>query len=239
MSDKKPVYKRVLLKISGEALAGEKKTGLDFDVIRRVCEAIKTCVEMGVEIGIVVGGGNFWRGLKDGEGKIERTRADHMGMMATVMNCLALADMFEQIDVPVRVQTALTISAVAEPYIRLRAERHLSKGRVVIFGCGTGHPYFTTDTAAVLRAAEISADIILLAKNVDGVYTADPKLDPSARKIDVISYSDMLAQRLMVMDSTATSLSMDNDIPVILFALEDPVNIVRVVTGESIGTRVG
>jgi len=239
LSDKKPVYKRVLLKISGEALAGEKKTGLDFDVIRRVCEAIKTCVEMGVEIGIVVGGGNFWRGLKDGEGKIERTRADHMGMMATVMNCLALADMFEQIDVPVRVQTALTISAVAEPYIRLRAERHLSKGRVVIFGCGTGHPYFTTDTAAVLRAAEISADIILLAKNVDGVYTADPKLDPSARKIDVISYSDMLAQRLMVMDSTATSLSMDNDIPVILFALEDPVNIVRVVTGESIGTRVG
>jgi len=229
----------VLLKISGEALAGEKKTGLDFDVIRNVCEAIKTCVKLGVEIGIVVGGGNFWRGVKDGEGKIERTRADHMGMMATVMNCLALADMLEQIHVPVRVQTALSISAVAEPYIRLRADRHLRKGRVVIFGCGTGHPYFSTDTAAVLRAAEISADVILLAKNVDGVYTADPKLDPDAKKLDTISYSDMLAQRLMVMDSTATSLSMDNEIPVILFALEDPENIIRVVNGENIGTRVG
>ena len=239
MSDITPVFKRVLLKISGEALAGEKRTGLDFDVIRDVCEAIKKCVELGVEMGIVVGGGNFWRGLKDGEGKIERTRADHMGMMATVMNCLALADVLEQVNVPVRVQTALAISAVAEPYIRLRADRHLRKGRVVIFGCGTGHPYFSTDTAAVLRAAEISADVILLAKNVDGVYTADPKLDPSARKLDAISYSDMLAQRLMVMDSTATSLSMDNDIPVILFALEDPENIVRVVTGENIGTKVG
>jgi len=239
LSGIKPAYKRVLLKISGEALAGDKKTGLDFEVIRDVCEAIKTCVKLGVEIGIVVGGGNFWRGVKDGEGKIERTRADHMGMMATVMNCLALADMLEQIHVPVRVQTALSISAVAEPYIRLRADRHLRKGRVVIFGCGTGHPYFSTDTAAVLRAAEISADVILLAKNVDGVYTADPKLDPSARKLDTISYSDMLAQRLMVMDSTATSLSMDNEIPVILFALEDPENIVRVVTGENVGTRVG
>jgi len=234
-----PVYKRVLLKISGETLAGEKKTGLDFDFIRAVCEAIKTCVKLGVEIGIVVGGGNFWRGLKDGEGKIERTRADHMGMMATVMNCLALADMLEQINVPVRVQTALAISAVAEPYIRLRADRHLRKGRVVLFGCGTGHPYFSTDTAAVLRAAEISADVILLAKNIDGVYTADPKLDPNAKKLDTISYSEMLSQRLMVMDSTATSLSMDNDIPVILFALKDPENIVRVVTGENIGTRVG
>ena len=239
MSGRNPAYKRVLLKISGEALAGEKKTGLDFDVIRNVCEAIKTCVKLGVEIGIVVGGGNFWRGVKDGEGKIERTRADHMGMMATVMNCLALADMLEQIHVPVRVQTALSISAVAEPYIRLRADRHLRKGRVVIFGCGTGHPYFSTDTAAVLRAAEISADVILLAKNVDGVYTADPKLDPDAKKLDTISYSDMLAQRLMVMDSTATSLSMDNEIPVILFALEDPENIIRVVNGENIGTRVG
>jgi len=236
---KKPVYKRVLLKISGEALAGDKKTGLDFDVMRSVCAAIKTCAELGVEIGIVVGGGNFWRGLKDGEGKIERTRADHMGMMATVMNCLALADVLEQLNVPVRVQTALSMSAVAEMYIRLRADRHLKKGRVVIFGCGTGLPYFSTDTAAVLRAAEISADVILLAKNVDGIYTADPKLDPGARKLDTISYSDMLAQRLTVMDSTATSLSMDNDIPVILFALQDPENIVRVVTGENIGTRVG
>jgi len=239
MPGKKPAYKRVLLKISGEALAGEKSTGLDFDVIRKVCESIKTCVDMGVEVGIVVGGGNFWRGAKDGGGRIERTRADHMGMMATVMNCLALADVLEQVNVPVRVQTALSISAVAEPYIRLRADRHLKKGRVVVFGCGTGHPYFSTDTAAVLRAAEIGAEVILLAKNVDGVYTADPKLDPNAQKLESISYSDMLARRLMVMDSTATSMSMDNDIPVILFALEDPENIVRVVMGEKIGTRVG
>ena len=239
MAGKKPAYKRVLLKISGEVLAGDKKTGLDFDVIRSVCQAFKECVECGVELGVVVGGGNFWRGVKDGEGRIERTRSDHMGMMATVMNCLALADMLEQIDVPVRVQTALSISAVAEPYIRLRADRHLRKGRVVVFGCGTGHPYFSTDTAAVLRAAEISADVILLAKNVDGVYTADPNTDPSAKKIEKISYTDMLTSRLLVMDSTATSLSMDNDIPVILFALKDPENIVRVVCGENIGTRVG
>jgi len=239
MSGRSPAYKRVLLKISGEALAGEKKTGLDFDVLRNVCEALKECVALGVEIGVVVGGGNFWRGVKDGEGKIERTRADHMGMMATVMNCLAIADMLEQMNVPVRVQTALSISAVAEVYIRLRADRHLRKGRIVIFGCGTGNPYFSTDTAAVLRAAEIDADVILLAKNVDGVYTADPRQDPEATKIDNISYADMLSQRLTVMDSTATSLSMDNDIPVILFALEDPANIVRVVMGEKIGTRVG
>jgi len=239
MSGRNPAYKRVLLKISGEALAGDKKTGLDFDVLRNVCEALKECVALGVEIGVVVGGGNFWRGVKDGEGKIERTRADHMGMMATVMNCLAIADMLEQMNVPVRVQTALSISAVAEVYIRLRADRHLRKGRIVIFGCGTGNPYFSTDTAAVLRAAEIDADVILLAKNVDGVYTADPRQDPDAIKIDNISYADMLSQRLTVMDSTATSLSMDNDIPVILFALEDPENIVRVVMGEKIGTRVG
>ena len=239
MREKEPVYKRVLLKISGEALAGEKRFGLDFNVITSVCEAIKTCVELGVEVGIVVGGGNFWRGAQDGGGKIERTRADHMGMMATVMNSLALADTLEQIGIAVRVQTALAITAVAEPYIRLVADRHLINGRVVIFGCGTGSPYFSTDTAAVLRAAEIGADVILLAKNVDGVYTADPKLDPNAKKLDSISYSDMLAQRLAVMDSTATSLSMDNSIPVVLFALQDPQNIVRVVTGEKIGTRVG
>ncbi|MCL2662683.1 MAG: UMP kinase [Oscillospiraceae bacterium] len=239
MSARVPAYKRVLLKISGEALAGDKKTGFDFDVLRSVCEAIKECVTLGVEMGIVVGGGNFWRGVKDGEGKIERTRADHMGMMATVMNCLAIADMLEQLHVPVRVQTALSISAVAEQYIRLRADRHLRKGRVVLFGCGTGNPFFSTDTAAVLRAAEIDADVILLAKNIDGVYTADPRMDPNAIKIDAISYADMLSQRLTVMDSTATSLSMDNDIPVILFALEDPANIVRVVMGEKIGTRVG
>ena len=233
-----PAYRRVLLKISGEALAGEKGTGLDFQVIEDVCRAVKRCVELGVEVGIVVGGGNFWRGVKDGGGKIERTRADHMGMMATVMNCLAVSDVLEHLGVEVRVQTAIEMRAVAEPYIRLRAVRHLSKGRVVIFGCGTGCPYFSTDTAAVLRAAEIGADAILLAKNVDGVYSADPKLDPGAEKFDAITYDEILARHLTVMDSTATSLSMDNDIPVILFALKDPENIVRVVMGEKIGTVV-
>jgi len=238
LGDKKPAYKRVLLKISGEALAGEASRGLDFEVIENVCRAVKECVDLGVEVGIVIGGGNFWRGVKDGGGKMERTRADHMGMLATVMNCLALADVLEQLDVDVRVQTAIEMRAIAEPYIRLRAVRHLSKSRVVIFGCGTGSPFFSTDTAAVLKAAEISADVILLAKNIDGVYTADPKLDPSAVKYDSITYDDVLAQHLQVMDSTATSLSMDNDIPVILFALKDPKNIVRVVMGEKIGTIV-
>ncbi len=239
MATDKPVFKRVLLKISGEALSGEKHFGLDFDVIKSVCEVIKKCVEMGVEIGIVVGGGNFWRGTKDGNGKIERTRADHMGMMATVMNCLAVADVLEQLNVPVRVQTALEIKAVAEPYIRLKADKYLRNGCVVIFGCGTGCPYFSTDTAAVLRAAEIEADVILLAKNIDGVYSADPKIDPTAVKFDTISYDDVLSKKLTVMDSTATSLSMDNHIPVILFALKDPENILRVITGEKIGTVVG
>ena len=239
MTEGKPAYKRVLLKISGEALAGDKKFGLDFDVIKDVCSVIKKCNEAGVEIGIVVGGGNFWRGVQDGSGKIERTRADHMGMMATVMNCLAVADVLEQMEVSVRVQTALEIRSVAEPYIRLKADKHLKKGRVVIFGCGTGSPYFSTDTAAVLRAAEINAEAILLAKNVDGVYSADPKLDPSAVKYDSISYDEVLQGRLAVMDSTATSLSMDNHIPVILFALKDPENIYRVIMGERIGTMVG
>ena len=238
MSDTNPKYKRILLKISGEALAGDKKVGLDFDVIKSVCEAIKKCIGLGVEVGVVVGGGNFWRGAQDSGGNIERTRADHMGMMATVMNCLALADTLEQMDVSVRVQTALEIQAVAEPYIRLKADKHLKRGRVVIFGCGTGSPYFSTDTAAVLRAAEIGADVILLAKNIDGIYSDDPKQNPNATKYDTISYSDVLAQRLSAMDSTATSLSMDNDIPVILFALSDPENILRVVRGEKIGTTI-
>ncbi|MDR2356585.1 MAG: UMP kinase [Oscillospiraceae bacterium] len=234
----KPMYKRVLLKISGEALAGENRFGLDFDVIRRVCEVIKRCADMGVEVGIVIGGGNFWRGVADGGGRIERTRSDHMGMMATVMNSLAVADMLEQLGAQVRVQTALEIRAVAEPYIRLKADKHLSNGRVVIFACGTGSPYFSTDTAAVLRAAEINADVILLAKNIDGVYSADPKKDPTAVKYDNISYDDVLARHLTVMDSTATSLSMDNQIPVILFALRDPENILRVIMGQKIGTIV-
>lgn len=238
METKQPAYKRVLLKISGEALAGEPGRGLDFSVIENVCKAIKQCTELGVQVGIVVGGGNFWRGVKDGGGKMERTRADHMGMLATVMNCLALADVLEQMDVEVRVQTAIEMRAIAEPYIRGRAMRHLGLGRVVIFGCGTGSPFFSTDTAAVLRAAEVEADVILLAKNVDGVYSADPKLDPNAVKYDAISYDEVLAQHLAVMDSTATSLSMDNKIPVVLFALKNPENIVRVVMGEKIGTVV-
>ena len=233
-----PKYKRVLLKISGEALAGEKHFGLDFEVIGRVCDAIREAVAMGVQVGVVVGGGNFWRGVKDGGGRMERTRADHMGMMATVMNCLAVADVLEQKGVPVRVQTAVEMRAMAEPYIRGRAIHHLEKGRVVIFGCGTGNPFFSTDTASVLRAAEIGAEVILLAKNVDGVYSADPNKDPNAVKYDVITYDEVLAKHLAVMDSTATSLSMDNHIPVLLFALKDPWNIIRVLRGEKIGTIV-
>lgn len=233
-----PKYKRVLLKISGEALAGEKKFGLDFDVMYRVADVIRECVEMGVQVGIVIGGGNFWRGVKNGEGYIERSRADHMGMLATTMNCMAMADVLEQKGVDVRVQTALEIREVAEPYIRARAIRHLEKGRVVIFGCGTGNPYFSTDTAAVLRAAEIGAEVILLAKNIDGVYDSDPAVNKEAVKFDVITYDEVLARRLAVMDSTATSLSMDNHIPVLVFALKDPYNIVRVIRGEKIGTIV-
>ena len=231
-------YRRVLLKISGEALAGDAHRGLNFDVIGGVCDVIKQCAEAGVQMGIVVGGGNFWRGLKDGGDRMERTRADQMGMLATVINCLALADCLEQRGVPVRVQTAVEMNKIAEPYIRGKAIRHLEKGRVVIFGCGTGNPFFSTDTGAVLRAAEINADVILLAKNIDGVYSADPKKDPSAVKYDVITYDEMLAKHLMVMDSTATSLSMDNHIPIVLFALKDPQNIYRVITGERIGTIV-
>ena len=233
-----PKYKRVLLKISGEALAGDASRGLDFQVIGRVCDVIKRCVAEGVQVGVVVGGGNFWRGLQDGGDAMERVRADHMGMLATAINALAVADVLEQKGVEVRVQTAIAMQAMAEPYIRSKAIRHLEKGRVVIFGCGTGNPFFSTDTAAVLRAAEIDADVILLAKNIDGVYSADPKKDPSAKKYSKISYDEMLAQHLTVMDTTATSLSMDNKIPVLLFALKDPENIYRVVMGEEIGTIV-
>ena len=233
-----PRYKRVLLKISGEALAGEKRTGLDFAIIGQVCDVIKEAVEMGVQVGVVVGAGNFWRGAKDGGGRMERTRADHMGMLGTAMNCLAVADVLEQKGVAARVQTALEMRAVAEPYVRGRAIHHLERGRVVIFGCGTGNPFFSTDTAAVLRAAEIGADVILLAKNVDGVYSADPVKDPQAVKYDVITYDEVLARHLAVMDSTASSLAMDNHIPVLLFALKDPYNIIRALRGERIGTIV-
>lgn len=234
----KPHYKRVLLKISGEALAGGQSRGLDFGVISRVCDVIQRCTQAGVQMGVVVGGGNFWRGVKDGGDKMERTRADHMGMLATSINALALADVLEQKGVDVRVQTAIEMRSIAEPYIRSKANRHLEKGRVVIFGCGTGNPFFSTDTAAVLRAAEIDADVILLAKNIDGVYSADPNKDPNAIKYDSITYDDVLAQHLEVMDFTATSLSMDNKIPVLLFALKDPENIYRAVMGEKIGTIV-
>lgn len=231
-------YKRILLKLSGEALAGDAHRGLDFDVIGSVCDVIKRCVEIGVQVGIVVGGGNIWRGLKDGGDRMERTRADHMGMLATVINSLALADSLEQRGVPVRVQTAIEMNRIAEPYIRSKAIRHLEKGRVVIFGCGTGNPFFSTDTGAALRAVEIGADAILLAKNIDGVYSADPAKDTTAVKYDEISYDDVLKAHLMVMDTTATSLSMDNHMPIVVFALKDPENILRVIKGEEVGTIV-
>ena len=231
-----PKYKRVLLKLSGESLAGKAGHGIDFDTVLAICKPVKELVDMGVEVAIVVGGGNFWRGRSSGS--MDRTRADHMGMLATAMNCMAMADVLEQKGVDVRVQTALEIRAVAEPYIRARAIRHLEKGRVVIFGCGIGCPFFSTDTAAVLRAAEIEADIILLAKNIDGVYDSDPAKNAAAVKFDSITYDEVLKRHLAVMDSTATSLSMDNHIPVLVFALKDPQNIIRALRGEKIGTIV-
>ena len=235
---REPKYKRVLLKISGEALAGDAHRGLDFAVIGGVCDVIKQCVEAGVQVGVVVGGGNFWRGVKDGGGKMERTRADHMGMLATVINALAVADCLEQRGVEVRVQTAIAMNQIAEPYIRSKAIRHLEKGRVVIFGCGTGNPFFSTDTAAALRAAEIGADVIFKATNVDGVYDSDPKLNPEAKKYDTLSHIDVLKDGLHVMDSTAASLCMDNSIEILVFNLNDPHNIVKAITGEHIGTIV-
>ena len=232
----KPVYKRVLLKLSGEVLAGEKGSGIDFDKVLEVCERVKTCVEMGVQVAIVVGGGNFWRGRSSG--KMDRTRADHMGMLATSINSLALADALEQLGVTARVQTAIEMRQIAEPYIRSKAVRHLEKGRVVIFGCGTGNPFFSTDTAAALRAAEIGADVIFKATNVDGVYDSDPKLNPDAKKYDTLSHIDVLQQGLHVMDSTAASLCMDNNIEILVFNLENPDNIVAAMVGETIGTIV-
>ena len=232
-------FKRVILKLSGEAMAGSKGFGIDPETVMDLAKQIKEVTDQGLEVAIVNGGGNIWRGLSGSRKGMNRATADYMGMLATVMSCLAVADVCEQKGIPVRVQTAIEMRAIAEPYIRSRAIRHLEKGRVVIFGCGTGNPFFSTDTAAVLRAAEIDADVILLAKNIDGVYSADPKVDPNAVKYDAISYDDVLAQHLRVMDTTATSLSMDNKIPVLLFALKDPQNILRVVMGEKIGTVVG
>lgn len=231
-----PVYKRILLKLSGEVLAGPQGHGIDFDTVQNICRAVKECSDMGVEIGLVVGGGNFWRGRSSGE--MDRTRADHMGMLATVMNSLALADALEQLDVPVRVQTAIAMQQIAEPYIRNRAIRHLEKGRVVIFGCGTGNPFFTTDTAAALRAAEIDADIIFKATNVDGVYDRDPHKFEDAVKFDTLSHFDILQKDLNVMDSTAASLCKDNNIPILVFNLDNPGNIVDAVLGKNIGTIV-
>lgn len=232
----KPVYKRLLLKLSGEVLAGEKGTGIDFEKVMDVCDRVKQCVDMGVQVAIVVGGGNFWRGRTSG--KMDRTRADHMGMLATSINALALADALEQLGVTARVQTAIEMRQIAEPYIRNKAVRHLEKGRVVIFGCGTGNPFFSTDTAAALRAAEIGADVIFKATNVDGVYDSDPKLNPDAKKYDTLSHIEVLQQGLHVMDSTAASLCMDNNIEILVFNLDNPDNIVAAVTGKTIGTTV-
>lgn len=232
----KPVYKRVLLKLSGEVLAGEKGTGIDFSKVEEVCGAIKECVDLGVQIAIVVGGGNFWRGRSSGQ--MDRTRADHMGMLATTINSLALCDTLEQLGVTTRVQTAIEMRQIAEPYIRNKAVRHLEKGRVVIFGCGTGNPFFSTDTGAALRGAEICADVIFKATNVDGVYDKDPNKFDDAVKYDVLSHSEVLAKGLKVMDSTAASLCRDNGISILVFNLEDPENIIRAVKGENIGTIV-
>jgi len=226
-----PKYKRVLLKVSGEALAGGKKSGIDYETINALTDNIKKVYEMGVVIAIVVGGGNFWRG-RSGEG-MDRTRADHMGMLATVINALALQDAFESRHIPTRVQTAIEMRQIAEPYIRGRAVRHLEKKRIVIFACGTGNPYFTTDTTAALRAAEIDAEVILLGKkDVDGAYDSDPAKNPDAKKFDKLSYIEVLNKGLGVMDSTATSLCMDNKMPLLVFGMDKPENIIKVFIGE-------
>lgn len=230
------IYKRILLKLSGEVLAGPDGKGIDFNTVTSICKAVKECSELGVEIGLVVGGGNFWRGRSSGE--MDRTRADHMGMLATTMNSLALADALEQMGVDVRVQTAIPMPQVAEPYIRNRAVRHLEKGRVVIFGCGTGNPFFSTDTAAALRAAEINAEIIFKATNVDGVYDKDPNKFSDAVKYDTLTHTEILQKGLAVMDATAASLCRDNGISILVFNLSDPENIVRAVKGENVGTVV-
>lgn len=231
-----PKYKRIILKVSGEALAGPKKTGLDDETIGKITDQIKVAVDMGVQVAIVCGGGNFWRG-RSGE-NMDRTRADHMGMLATTINALALQDSLEQRGVDTRVQTAIEMRQFAELYIRNRAVRHLEKGRVVIFACGSGNPFFSTDTAAALRAAEIDADAILLAKNVDGVYDSDPNINKDAVKYDELTYLEVISRGLKVMDSTASSLCMDNNIPLLVFGLDDPENIIKVINGEQIGTVV-
>ena len=231
-------YRRVVIKISGEALAAEKKTGFDFDFVSSVCAAVKRAADAGAQIGVVIGGGNFWRGVKDGAGKVERVSADRMGMLATCMNCLAVCDVFRQLGAKARVMTAVDIQGVGERYDTRKAMEYMENEEIVLFAGGTGSPFFSTDTGAVLRAAEIHADAILLAKNVDGVYTDDPRKNPEAVRFERISYDEVLARRLQVMDSTATSLAMDNGIPVVVFALAEPENILRVLDGEAVGTIV-
>ncbi|KRM72767.1 UMP kinase [Lacticaseibacillus brantae] len=232
-------YNRIVLKVSGEALAGEAGFGINPPVIASVAKEIKAVHDLGVQIAIVVGGGNIWRGQIGAEMGMERAQADYMGMLATVMNALALQDSLESLDVPTRVQTSIEMRQIAEPYIRRKAVRDLEKGRVVIFAAGTGNPYFSTDTTAALRAAEINADVILMAKNnVDGVYSADPNKDADAKKFDSLTHLDIINKDLKVMDTTASSLSMDNDIPLVVFNLNEPNNIKRVVEGENIGTTI-
>ena len=231
-----PKYNRIVLKVSGEALAGANGFGIDYDTVVNICKSIKKCTELGVQVGIVVGGGNFWRGRSSG--KMDRTRADHMGMLATVINSLALADALEALDVDARVQTAISMPAIAEPYIRNKAVRHFEKGRVVIFGCGTGNPFFSTDTTAALRAAEVDADIIFKATMVDGVYDKDPKKFADAKRYEEISFSEVLSKKLSVMDMTAASLCRDNKMPILVFSMQDPENIFRAVSGDNIGTVV-
>jgi len=233
---REPKYKRVLLKLSGEAIAGQGRDILDYKILSEICGVIKHCVESGVQIAIVVGAGNIWRGRQGSN--MDRTRADHMGMLATAINALALQDSLEQIGVPTRVLTAIEMKQFAEPYIRNKATSHLEKGRVVIFGCGIGSPFFSTDTAAALRAAEINADVIMMAKNIDGIYTDDPRKNPDAVKLDSISFDEILSEHLAVIDSTAASFCMDNRIPLLIFGLDDPSNIEKAVMGENIGTIV-
>lgn len=229
-------YKRVLLKLSGEAIGGSEGKGVNADTLGKICDQIKKIVNLGVEVGIVVGGGNFWRGRYGHQ--MERTTSDYMGMLATTMNGLALQDSLEARGISTRLQTAIEMRQIAEPYIRRKACRHLEKGRVVIFSCGTGNPFFTTDTAAALRSAEIEADVILLAKTIDAVYSDDPKVNTNAERYDEITYLDILNKDLKVMDSTATSLCKDNQIPLIVFGIDEPENIVKIVQGEKIGTIV-
>ncbi|MDD2554743.1 MAG: UMP kinase [Syntrophaceticus sp.] len=234
-----PKYRRVILKLSGEALAGDNEYGIDHAILQKIALEVKEVYEKGVQVAIVVGGGNIWRGVAGSTKGMDRATADYMGMLATVINSLALQDALENENVDTRVQTAIEMREVAEPYIRRRAIRHLEKGRVVIFAGGTGNPYFTTDTTAALRAAEIEAEVILMAKNVDAVYDSDPKTNPTAQKLTELQYMDVLKNGLGVMDSTAASLCMDNKIPIIVFGLTDKGNVLKAVMGEKIGTVVG